>query len=497
MISKVDHCDDANLQVLLFGDEHSEAYQSTWEHVKDCQTCRARLDELSGSDAFDATFRAMVRHDDRLAISEPGATCTAESSVNLDFLSEPSQPDLLGRLGRYEIERVVGSGGMGIILKGFDTELNRPVAIKVLAKHLSHVGAARQRFAREARAAAAIIHEHVVPIHNVEADGETPFLVMQFIAGESLQERVDRDGALGVKEILRIGIQVAAGLQAAHQQGVVHRDVKPSNILLEGGVERAYVTDFGLAQTVDDASLTQTGIITGTPNYMSPEQATGKPVDARSDLFSLGSVLYFMATGRPPFRADKAMGVLNRICHDTQRTVWQVQPEIPDALSDLIDRLLKKQPSRRFASAGQVHQELQNLLFRLHAHRYGYGVSFKRTLRRRKRAVRNLAIFAAVGVCVLLGGVALQRFGDGEMPPAKSPTADPQYSSAIIYQASPQEADAWGNSIGQLQTELDKLQQSAASRSGEQVTEPDVWWRGQIDHLEAKLKHYESPLISQ
>ncbi len=243
----------------------------------------------------------------------------------LKLLGSPNHPEMLGRLGRYDIEKVIGSGGMGIVLKAHDSELNRPIAIKVLAPHLSHVGAARERFAREGRAAAAVVHEHVVAIYNVEADGTLPFLIMQYVSGRSLQTRVDEDGPLGIEEILRIGMQAAAGLAAAHTQGLVHRDVKPSNILLEDTVERAVLTDFGLARAMDDMSLTQTGIIAGTPHYMSPEQATGQAINARSDLFSLGAVLYFMATGHPPFRASAALAVLHRICREKHRPVRQTQ----------------------------------------------------------------------------------------------------------------------------------------------------------------------------
>ena len=342
MQNKSPHFDDTLLRSLILEDNTGDVNSDIFSHVESCAECRKRLDALSGSESFDSDARKMLAGFIELNSSvDSFAQSPAESSI-ISCLAPPSHPEMLGRLGRYEIERVIGSGGMGVVFKGFDTELNRPVAIKVLAQHLSHSGAARRRFEREAKAAAAVVHEHVVAIHNVETEGDTPFLVMSYVAGESLQSRVERDGPLEVKKALRIGSQIAAGLQAAHDQGVVHRDIKPGNILLETGVERALVTDFGLAQTIDEASLTQTGIVAGTPHYMSPEQAIGKPTDPRSDLFSLGSVLYFMMTGKPPFRAAKAMGVLNRICHETHTPVWQDFPEVSDELSDVIDRLLEK-----------------------------------------------------------------------------------------------------------------------------------------------------------
>ena len=182
--------------------------------------------------------------------------------------------------------------------------------MKLLAPYLASSGSARNRFAREARAAAAVVDDHVVPIHNVETDGEHPFLVMKFIAGGSLQQRIDREGPLEVCEVLRIGMQTAKGLAAAHAQGLIHRDVKPSNILLDEGVDRALLTDFGLARATDDASLTRSGFHPGTPHYMSPEQVRGEAIDARSDLFGLGCVLYALCTGHPPFRSETSYAVL-------------------------------------------------------------------------------------------------------------------------------------------------------------------------------------------
>jgi serine/threonine protein kinase len=314
------------------------------------------------------------------------------ASPNLDFLSAPSHPEMLGRMGRYEIEKVVGRGGMGVVLKGHDGELNRPVAIKVLAPHLAHNGLARQRFAREGRAAAAVVHEHVVPIYGVDSDADLPFLVMRYVAGQSLQSRVDHEGQLPVADILRIGIQVAAGLSAAHAQGVIHRDIKPSNILLEQTVERVLITDFGLARAADDASLTQSGILAGTPHYMSPEQASGDPIDHRSDLFSLGSVLYFMATGRQPFRAERAMAVLNRICNEAHRSVWEINPEIPDELCDVIDQLLEKKPRSRFFDAAQVQTALSRALVNMQQPgRQRVRAKLRRWIRKRRRALIGAA----------------------------------------------------------------------------------------------------------
>lgn len=385
------HCDEADLFMLLDGSEDSAGYRQASSHVDACAECQRRLTDLSGDANYWLAQRDMLRplaDDDpesrmfqryRSAESTTWSRSAVDESTVKALLEAAAHPEMLGRLGRYEIERIIGTGGMGIVMKGFDSELNRPVAIKLLAPHLARVGAARQRFAREARAAAAVVHEHVVPIHNVESGHPHPFLVMQYIPGESLQARVERDGPLSVAEMLRIGLQAASGLAAAHAQGLVHRDVKPANILLENGVERAYLTDFGLARAADDASLTYTGVVAGTPHYMSPEQADGQPLDHRSDLFSLGSVLYFMATGHPPFRADRPMAVLKRTCHDRHRPASECNAEIPDALSSIIDRLLEKKPARRLASSAELQAVLARTLSdvqqgRLRRRRRGIGV---------------------------------------------------------------------------------------------------------------------------
>jgi eukaryotic-like serine/threonine-protein kinase len=390
-------CDRVKLDVLLFGDETSAEFRASQQHVETCPQCQDRLARTAADDGEWDEVRSVLQPDGE---ELPGGTAQRRRGpLKLDFLSAPSHPEMLGQLGRYQIEQVIGTGGMGIVLKGFDTNLNRPVAIKVLVPHLAHSGVARQRFAREARAAAAVVHEHVVAIYNVESEEETPFLVMQYVPGRSLQDRVELEGPLAPEEILRIGMQAAAGLAAAHAQGVIHRDVKPANILLENGVERALLTDFGLARAADDASLTHSGIVAGTPHYMSPEQARGDSAEARSDLFSLWAVLYFMATGHPPFRAEQAMAVLNRICHDRPRPVAEINPQIPDELADVIERLLEKKPSRRFASAEDVQQSLAGVL---------KGLQAPRRWRRRRwvrRLTRRRVLLSAACVAVAVAGM--------------------------------------------------------------------------------------------
>ncbi len=291
-------------------------------------------------------------------VSKTVGPLSADAADSLPFLAPSDKPGALGRLGHYEVLDVIGRGGMGVVLRAFDERLHRVVAIKVMAAQLATSATARQRFTREARAAAAVTHDNVVTIHAVEETDGLPYLVMQYVDGASLQERLDRSGPLQLHEVLRIGAQTAAGLAAAHQQGLVHRDIKPANILLENGVERVKLTDFGLARAAADASLTQSGAVAGTPQYMSPEQARGQAVDQRTDLFSLGSVLYALCTGRAPFRAGNGMAVLKRVCEEAPTPIREANPEIPDWLAAIVDRLHAKDPAERFQSAAEVAEML-------------------------------------------------------------------------------------------------------------------------------------------
>lgn len=381
-MSKTNHLTTQQLERLL-RDSHDDATEPELaEHLAACPHCQAALDEVAAAPKLWQKASELISEPimSELAVKRAAASYRSpgdEPTSDLDdasmrdsstefLLDPPSHPEMLGRVGDYDIEREVGRGGMGIVYKAFDTELHRPLAVKVLAPWLAQNGTARKRFAREARAAAAVIHPNVISIYGVSASERTPYLVMPYVAGPSLQKLIDEHGPLGEKDIVRIAMQVSGGLGAAHAQGLVHRDIKPANILVEPEVSRVLVTDFGLARAVDDASATHSGYFVGTPNYMSPEQAMGQRVDARSDLFSLGSVIYFMATGRMPFRAESPICVLNRISHDEPTGVQQVNSDISRTLSDVVVKLLEKDPADRFQSAGDVHDVMEKYLAYLH-----------------------------------------------------------------------------------------------------------------------------------
>jgi serine/threonine protein kinase len=406
MKRECNHITENQLRVLLFDQEDSLESTQIAMHVETCEDCLMRLKELAKMPTHELeTSKLLTGYTSALNslsrdVPQNFSGIESDTSIDREMLEPPSHPEMLGRIGRYEIERRIGSGGMGVVFKAIDTELNRPVAVKVLMPHLARNGAARQRFSRESRAAAAVVHEHVVAIHNVDSSAKLPYLVMQYVSGESLKARIDREGPLDIDRILRIGIQAALGLAAAHEQGIVHRDIKPANILLEDGVDRLLITDFGLARTVDDASLTHTGVVAGTPSYMSPEQANGDAVDSRTDLFSLGSVLYFVSTGHPPFRAERAMGVLHRICNQPHRPVWQINNAIPDELSQVIDRLLEKTPAKRFANATDVADALTRILKDKQNRRYGL-------MNRRSRWLTRYRIAAWIVATLLLLGAGV------------------------------------------------------------------------------------------
>ncbi len=368
-------------QALLAGEIAPDEAERCERHLRACPACRDGLDRAE-ADAdhlrrlarqvgdptvmpADPTLRLVL---ERLHDSQGPEPAAPHEPLDLFFLVPADRPDLLGRLGPYEVQAVIGQGGMGVVLKAFEPALHRLVAIKVLSPVLAGSATARQRFTREARAAAAVSHDHIVAVYGVSEVNGLPYLVMQYVAGESLQDRLDRAGPLDVTEVVRLGLQTAQALAAAHAQGLIHRDIKPANILLEGepdapaSTARVKITDFGLARMADDVALTQAGVVAGTPEYMAPEQARGEAVDHRADLFSLGSVLYAMCTGRPPFRGSTAYSVLRQVVDDVPRPLRALNSDMPEWLETLVARLMANDPAERFPSAAEVAGLLEGYL---------------------------------------------------------------------------------------------------------------------------------------
>ncbi|HYH64622.1 MAG TPA: protein kinase, partial [Urbifossiella sp.] len=374
----------------------------------------------------------------------------AEPDEALAFLTPSARPDALGRIGHYDVLQVLGQGAFGIVFRAFDDVLQRVVAVKVMAPLLAATSPARKRFLREARSSAQVRHENVVQVYEV-AEHPLPYIAMEFIPGETLQERLNRLGPVDAAEVVRVGRQIAEGLAAAHASDLIHRDIKPGNVLIEGGQHRVKITDFGLARAADDASISQSGIIAGTPMYMAPEQALGQKLDQRADLFSLGSVLYQMAAGRPPFRANGTVAVLKRVAEDTPRDIREITPETPTWLCDIIAKLHAKNPDDRYQSAREVADVLADCEAQLKANSKLKDFSRiprgSRPARRRKWGsvaavvlllpLAVLAVTEATGVTHVFRGQTTttdpNRFGDGSPAPGANEKSRPAPSEHSLW----------------------------------------------------------------
>ena len=260
--------------------------------------------------------------------------------------------------GRFSIERELGRGGMGVVLLARDVGLDRLVAIKVLPVGLAREQPVRERFLREARTAAKLSHPNIVPIHQVEEHGDWVFFVMGYVDGETMRERVERHGTLPPRPAMKVMQEAAWALAYAHERGVIHRDVKPDNIMIETATDRTIVMDFGIAVT---GATEHTGEVIGTARYMSPEQACGETVDGRSDLYALGATIFYALTGRAPFEARNLPALLAQQVSTPAPRLLAVNPELPQRLAAVVDRCLEKAPEARFPSGEDLAQTVDAL----------------------------------------------------------------------------------------------------------------------------------------
>jgi serine/threonine protein kinase len=439
--------DNDALRELIEGTLSPADETALTEHLGQCSGCQHRFDQMAGPDGFiDRVAHAVSERRERTVLDqalhqlagdrhrdEPNTPEGPAGSNTLNSDGEAMSPELspygdvekwfeadastdsessetVRRLHGYEIVDFIGRGGMGVVFRVRDPSLNRIVALKVLSPSQATNRQSRERFLREARSAASINHVHVATVHSVVDRADLPCLVMEYVDGESLHQRLQRESRLKLKDVVTISYQVAAGIEAAHEKGIVHRDLKPGNILLEAGRKtRVRLTDFGLARTVDDETLTQSGLLVGTPGYIAPELVHGHAADHRSDLFSFGCLLYVMATGQVPFPASSTTESLRRVTEDDPVPTRQLNPELPRWLSDLIARLLQKHPDDRPQSATEV----------------------KRELRRRYRELKNSS---ASGKAIVLDESQEPTAEIGEQPTKllKRLAASPQFRSAGV-----------------------------------------------------------------
>ncbi|MCA9138143.1 MAG: serine/threonine-protein kinase [Planctomycetales bacterium] len=315
------------------------------------------------TDARSETDTPVTSLDDATEVS--GAKVCSSNAEQLsafrDFLAPSELPEVIGLLDGYEIIELLGEGGMGVVFKARDPRLNRVVAVKVMSPRLSGNPAHVRRFNREAQLAAAVRHDHLVTIYAVGQWRERPYLVMELIDGGTLREMLNTQSRLSASEVIRLGQQISAGLDAAHSAGLVHRDIKPANVLFERTTGRAKITDFGLAYQAESDGLTETGKAIGTPKYMAPEQAKGLPVDQRTDLFSLGSLLYALCVGHSPFEADSVVSTIRRLCDQPEEPIGNCVDNIPQELAAIIHAMLRKDPDERIQTAAEVQQRLAKL----------------------------------------------------------------------------------------------------------------------------------------
>ena len=391
---------NAELKSLLTANPAAESCRFL-KHLDICSKCQDRVAILAGDSTWIEDLKLKqhspgnddqmgeANHEtelanvmERMSAKTNTAHTAASGATGLSFQGLPYTQQLVAgkRIGPYEILSRLGAGGMSVVFTARDHVLDRQVAIKFLSSELENSQTARQRFLREAKSAAAVEHDYIVPIYSADEVDGFPFLVMSLIEGQSLQQRIDESHPIPVEKVIHIGIQIAKGLAAFHTRNLVHRDLKPSNILLQAPDERVRITDFGLAKCTDDSQLTKSGTILGTPNYMSPEQALGQQVDYRSDIYGLGAVLYASITRRAPFEAPTSLKILDQLRNQTPDSILNLEPETPHWLVEVIEKLMARDPNDRYQNATEIIEALSSPSQQLITNQFGSWKTKRLTL---------------------------------------------------------------------------------------------------------------------
>ena len=337
----------------------------------------------------------------------------------------PTTSQMIGTVlsGRYKLEAKLGSGGMSTVYLARDSTLDRQVAVKVMHREMSEQPDQLERFRQEARAVAKLSHPNVVSVIDAGEDGGHPYIVFEYVEGETLKQRIARIGALDPQEALAYAIEIARGLTVAHARKMVHRDIKPQNVLIDAE-GRAKLTDFGISRQLEQDGMTATGRVLGTTDYVAPEQAMGHPVDQRSDIYSLGVVLYEMLIGQVPFHADSQVGVAMKHVNEDLPDVQQRRPEVSAAAALVVERATTKDPDKRYQEVGEMIDDLSTAL-EVEAARAGSTTGEATSIldavppAKRKLSGRARGSWAAIALIVLIGAgvlVAVQLIGSGNTP---------------------------------------------------------------------------------
>jgi len=337
----------------------------------------------------------------------------------------PTSSKMIGTVlsGRYRLEAKLGSGGMSTVYLARDTTLDRPVAVKVMHREMSEQADQLERFRQEARAVAKLSHPNVVAVIDAGEDGGHPYIVFEYVEGETLKARINRVGALDTQEALAYAIEIARGLTVAHARNMVHRDIKPQNVLIDAE-GRAKLTDFGISRQLEQDGMTATGRVLGTTDYVAPEQAMGRGADQRSDIYSLGVVLFEMLTGSVPFSADSQVGVAMKHVNEELPDVQAERPELSAATALVVERATAKDPAKRYADIGELIDDLSTAL-EVEAARAGSTTGEATSVleavppEKRKLSSRARWSWAAIAAVVVIAAgvlVATQLIGSGNTP---------------------------------------------------------------------------------